>query len=69
MNAQFNSEEVAICKRRGHEASSLGILYHGLWSQCKWCGLWLREVRQIEQREDAPPVEEQAPTKVSLTKS
>ena len=41
----INPEELAICKRRGHDAGS--FLDHG-WLQCKWCGLWLREVRTIE---------------------
>jgi hypothetical protein len=30
------------------------------WAQCKWCGTWLREVRTIEEREDAPPKKEQS---------
>ncbi len=53
----INAEELAICKRRGHEAS----LFSYGWSPCKWCGLWLREVRAIEEREDEPPEDEQAP--------
>jgi hypothetical protein len=49
----INRKELAICKRRGHA----GIVYEG-WSQCKWCGTWLREVRKIEEREDEPPEKE-----------
>jgi hypothetical protein len=54
----INPEELAICKRRGHDAGSFRD--HG-WLQCKWCGLWLREVRTIEEREDAPPENERSP--------
>jgi hypothetical protein len=28
------------------------------WSQCKWCGLRLRPVRTMEEREDDPPEDE-----------
>src|ERR1700726_3525824 len=54
----INQEEAAICKRRGHDAS-LGLKLG--WTQCKWCGTWLREVCTIEEREDAPPEDEQNP--------
>jgi hypothetical protein len=47
----INPKELAICKRRGHSARLLG----DGWAQCKWCGTWIREVRTIEEREDAPP--------------
>jgi len=53
----INPDELAICRRRGHDA---GILGEG-WSQCRWCGIWLREVRTIEEREDEPPENEQNP--------
>jgi len=59
MNARLNSEEAAICKRRGHEAQSIGILSDGLWSQCKWCGTWVRETKTLHEREDAPAKDEQ----------
>ncbi len=49
----INHKELAICKRRGHA----GGVHEG-WTQCKWCGVWLREVRKIEEREDEPPEEE-----------
>jgi hypothetical protein len=54
----INREELAICERRGHNAGS--FIDHG-WGQCKWCGLWLREVRVIEKREDEPPENEKSP--------
>jgi hypothetical protein len=49
----INHKELAICRRRGHD----GGAYEG-WTQCKWCGIWLREVRKMEEREDEPPEEE-----------
>ena len=51
-----NPEELAICKRRGHDRSRM--LGEG-WCQCRWCGIWLRDVYTIEEREDEPPEEEQ----------
>ena len=54
----INAEELAICKRRGHDAGH--FLEHG-WAQCRWCGHWLRQVRAIEEREDAPPEDERSP--------
>jgi hypothetical protein len=59
-NKMINPEELAICKRRGHKADGLS-LHTSRWSQCQWCGMWLREVRTIEEREDDPPKEEQSP--------
>jgi hypothetical protein len=47
----IDKKELAVCKKRGHDASLLG----GGWEQCKWCGTWLREVRTIEERDDTPP--------------
>jgi hypothetical protein len=46
----INAEEFAVCRRRGHEGPA-----HEGWTQCKWCGIWLREVRKIEESEDEPP--------------
>jgi hypothetical protein len=41
--------ELEICRRRGHSgAQLLG------WTQCAWCGTWLREVTTTEEREDDP---------------
>lgn len=54
----IDSQEVAICRRRGHEAFGFGL--GDGWSQCKWCGIWLREVRTTEEREYEPPREEQS---------
>jgi hypothetical protein len=31
------------------------------WERCKWCGLWLRRVVTVEEREDEPPKDEQSP--------
>jgi hypothetical protein len=28
------------------------------WSPCRWCGLWLREKREIEERESEPQADE-----------
>ncbi len=55
----INRGELAICKRRGHDVVLIGIGQR--WKQCKWCGIWLREVRTIEEREDDPPNDEQDP--------
>jgi hypothetical protein len=52
-----NEKELEICRVCGHNRSALG----SYWEQCKWCGMWLREVRTIEEREDAPPQNEQDP--------
>jgi hypothetical protein len=47
----INQEELAICRRRGHTTSSL----FGYWVQCAACGMWIREVRTIEESEETPP--------------
>jgi hypothetical protein len=49
-----NQEELAICRRRGHKVhvTDLG------WAQCDACGMWLREKRTLEEREDEPPEDE-----------
>lgn len=54
----INPQELEICKRRGHEIKGLS---RERWKRCKWCGMWLREVTTIEEREDDPPKEEQDP--------
>ena len=51
----MKAEELTICKRRGHNAE-VGL--RDGWVQCKWCGIWLREVLVLEEREDAPPAGE-----------
>jgi hypothetical protein len=53
-----NPNELAICKRRGHEAGM--DLRHG-WIQCRWCGVWVREVVTLEEREEIPPEGEKNP--------
>jgi hypothetical protein len=53
---EVNREELAICKRRGHE-----LHLEADWQQCKLCGLWVRTVTTIEEREDEPPEDEQIP--------
>jgi hypothetical protein len=50
-------DELAICKRRGHEAPHGGPY----WSQCKWCGTWVRSITTFQEREDEPPEAEQYP--------
>ena len=49
-----NEEELKICQRRGHGNSWISEK----WSQCQYCGLWLRAKKTIEEREDKPPDEE-----------
>ena len=61
----INPEELAICKRRGHDAAGLG----DGWRRCKWCGIWQREVSRIEECEDEPPKDEQDPFGKFLGKS
>jgi len=53
----IDQDELAICKRRGHDAG-LNVLSTG-WRKCKWCGTWLRMVHTIEERDDAPPKDQQ----------
>jgi hypothetical protein len=53
----MNAEELAICRRRGHDVAL--CLSQGQWIQCKLCGMWVREV--VEEREDEPPKSEQSP--------
>jgi hypothetical protein len=51
-------EDLAICRRRGHDVSPLS---EDLWTRCKWCGMWVRVVSTVEEREDEPPAHEQSP--------
>ena len=51
----INRKEFEICKRRGHE---VGL--SGEWSQCRACGVWVREVTTMEEREDSPPKKKSA---------
>ena len=54
----INRKELAICKRRGHDRSATWRQY---WGRCKLCGMWLREVVTVEEREDDPPEDELDP--------
>jgi hypothetical protein len=56
----IDGNELAICKRRGHDPGPVNL--HQGWVNCKWCGIWLREVRTMEEREDTPPESEQNDT-------
>jgi hypothetical protein len=49
----INPQDLETCRRRGHDAD-----LRAEWVQCKWCGMWLREKRTVEEREDEPPLEE-----------
>ena len=49
-----NEEEFVICHRRGH--SAVGEV--GTWTNCTFCGFWIREVAKPEERSDKPPDEE-----------
>jgi hypothetical protein len=52
----INAEELVICRRRSHNPEAgFGM---GGWVQCVSCGMWLREVTTIEEREDEPPESE-----------
>lgn len=55
----INREELTVCRRRGHDVISVGL--RQAWTQCRWCGMWLREVVTMEEREDTPPESEQSP--------
>ena len=50
----INQEELAICRRRGHKAVLLG----NDWTQCSLCGMWVRQRKVVDEREDEPPEEE-----------
>ncbi len=53
----INQDALEICKTRGHDAPGLG-LFPNKWTKCKWCGMWVRELRTIEERTDEPPENE-----------
>src|ERR1700693_914104 len=55
----IKTKELVICRRRGHDFGNLGLGKH--WSQCKWCGMWARQIRTTEEREDEPPAADQDP--------
>jgi len=52
----INAEELAICRRRGHDFGGAETPPTGAgWKQCKSCGMWLRQDSAIREREDEPP--------------
>ena len=61
----INAEELAICKRRGHKATTM----YQYWVQCEACGMWIRDVHTIEEREDDPPPKERYPQAKSIFES
>jgi hypothetical protein len=50
---RVNKKELSICRKRGH-----GCHLDRDWIQCKHCGMWLREIRTVEERETRPPEDE-----------
>ena len=56
--SEVNYPEYEICKRRGHKPMALST---EMWTQCVWCGVWLREKRIFEERDNAPPENERSP--------
>lgn len=52
-----DAKELEICRQRGHDIPFLGAS----WSKCKWCHMWVREVRTVEERADPPDAKEQNP--------
>jgi hypothetical protein len=59
--AMINPEELAICRKRGHDPRG----HRDKWERCDHCGMWTRTIETREEREDEPPEEEQA-TKYAL---
>ncbi|HUQ93113.1 MAG TPA: hypothetical protein VM120_15635 [Bryobacteraceae bacterium] len=51
----IHEEELAVCRRRGHEA---GAVFAEWWVRCKPCGTWLRKVNTLQQRDETPPQSE-----------
>jgi hypothetical protein len=49
----INRKELAICKRRGHTFQGLVATEH--WRPCLQCGIWVREVRTLQESEVEPP--------------
>jgi hypothetical protein len=50
----INQDELAICRRRGHQVT----LLREDWMQCPHCGMWVRARRVLDEREDEPPENE-----------
>ncbi len=51
----IDPEELAICRKRGHRADNH---MDGKWAPCQHCRMWIRWVRNKEEREDQPPDED-----------
>lgn len=51
----INQDELAICRRRGHAVTAT---FSRGWIQCTACGMWIREVRTLEEREAIPPLDQ-----------
>lgn len=51
----INSDELAICKRRGH---NIALVLDKKWSPCDSCGTWVRRVPVAQEREDEPSEDE-----------
>jgi hypothetical protein len=58
----IDPEELAICRRRGH---NLAMVLDNKWSQCESCGMWVRELVVIQEREDEPSEEKIHPLVIS----
>jgi hypothetical protein len=56
---QVDQKELEICRRRGRVPRAERP---ALWSRCKWCGMWVRTVTTIEEREDDPPEKQRDPS-------
>jgi len=54
----IDAEELVFCKRRGHMPKA-GV--RNGWVPCELCGMWLRELVILEEREDDPPEGDQNP--------
>ena len=53
-----NEEELAICRRRRHNLGNAGTSLAAGWAQCKSCGMWLRKLCTLREREDDLPAAE-----------
>ena len=56
-----NQEELAICRRRGHDFRAVN---GPQWARCRWCGAWVRTVSRVEECDEQPPDSERDPTDV-----
>ncbi len=49
MKQEINEAELEICRRRGH-----AVIPSQYWNRCAHCGMWLREIRTVEERRTSP---------------